>query len=107
MYTYVYIYIYNMCTTCIYIYIYIYTYVFFFNYTYIYIYIYIYIWAGPGIPLTRSLHCLSGPPKRGVSKPTIYYVPPFPLNKHTRSCLGQWSSTYLGQLMDNSGIYKL
>ena len=33
-----------------------------------------------------------GPPKRGVSKPTFYHLPSFPLCKTMPSCLGQWSS---------------
>ena len=34
-----------------------------------------------------------GPPKRGVSKPTIYHFPQFPLCEYMPFCLGQWSAT--------------
>ena len=36
-----------------------------------------------------------GPPKRGVSKPTVYDIPKFPSYRNMPSCLGQWSATYL------------
>ena len=43
--------------------------------------------------LAGSSHVSLGPPKRGVSKPTVYHSPRFALYKDVPSCSGQWSAT--------------
>ena len=51
--------------------------------------------AGGAVPVPGRGVVTLGPPKRGVSKPTVYTCPQLPLyNNNKPSCLGQWSATY-------------